>query len=282
VPFTVQATVEANDYEHDKLTYTWKIGDATQETSEPTLTYTLTNRGEYPISVTVADANGKAESNPVLVYAGNDNPSVDIVLTNTSGFYTPGEHIDYVVRVDDHGRTIDTANLVVAIDYIKGSDLAGASLGHQQVSEIVLGRSLMMAADCQSCHKLDEPSIGPAYTQVAKRYHKQEGASAYLVEKITQGGSGVWGEVAMAAHPDMKDAEARQIVRWIMSLADEQAGKRKSLPAKGTVVAKRLAAGDQETVLRIHAQYTNAPGMGIKPLTGSKTVDLKLKAAGED
>ena len=82
----------------------------------------------------------------------------------------------------------------------------------------------------------------------------------------------------MAAHPDMKEAEARQIVRWIMSLADEQAGKRKSLPASGTIVAKKSNEGDKETVLRIHAQYTNAPGMGIKPLTGSETVDLKLKA----
>ena len=82
----------------------------------------------------------------------------------------------------------------------------------------------------------------------------------------------------MAAHPDMKESEARQIVQWILSLADDQAGKRKSLPAKGTIVAKQPAEGAEETVLRIHAQYTNAPGMGIRPLSGSKTVDLKLKA----
>jgi len=94
-----------------------------------------------------------------------------------------------------------------------------------------------------------------------------------------QGGSGVWGEVAMAAHPDMKDAEARQIVHWIMSLADNQDGKPKSLPATGTIVAKKGGPGDKETVLRIHAQYTNSPGMGIKPLSGSKTVDLKLKGS---
>ena len=278
VPFTVKATVEASDYENDKLTYTWKIGDVTQQTDGPTLTYTLDKTGEFPISVTVADAKGKAESNPVMVYAGNDNPVVDIVLTNASGFYTPGETIGYEVKVDDGGRAIDTSNLVIAIDYIKGTDLAGASLGHQQVSEIVLGRSLMMASDCQSCHKVNEPSVGPSYQQVAKRYTGQRGASGYLVDKIINGGSGVWGEVAMAAHPDMKESEARQIVQWILSLADDQANKRKSLPAKGTIVAKQPAEGAEETVLRIHAQYTNAPGMGIRPLSGYKTVDLKLKA----
>ncbi|MFC3196858.1 ThuA domain-containing protein [Parapedobacter deserti] len=282
VPFTVKATVEAEDYENDKLSYTWKIGEATLQTDEPSLTYTLDRTGEYAITVTVADAKGEAESNPVMVYAGNDNPVVDIVLTNSAGFYAPGENIGYEVKVDDGGRPIDTGNLVVAVDYIKGTDLAGASLGHQQVSEIILGRSLMMASDCQSCHKIDEPSVGPSYMQVASRYKGRQGASTYLMEKIMQGGSGVWGEVAMAAHPDMKESEARQIVQWIMSLADDQAVKKKSLPAKGTIVARPPSTGDgEQTVLRITAQYTNSPGMGIRPLSGSKTVDLRPKESKE-
>ncbi|WP_257669274.1 ThuA domain-containing protein [Parapedobacter tibetensis] len=278
VPFTVKARVEATDYENDKLTYTWKIGEVTQQTNEPLLTHTLDRVGEYAISVTVEDpSKGNAESNPITVYAGNENPEVEIVLTNTDGFYTPGETIGYEVKVDDRGRAIDTSNLVISIDYIKGTDMAGASLGHQQVSEIVLGRSLMMASDCQSCHKIDEPSIGPSYMQVATRYKQRKDVSSYLVEKITQGGSGVWGEVAMAAHPDMKESEARQIVQWIMSLADDQSAKRKSLPAKGTFVARPPSDDGKQTVLRITAQYTNSPEMGIRPLSGSKTVDLNLK-----
>ncbi|WP_090603567.1 ThuA domain-containing protein [Parapedobacter koreensis] len=278
VPFTVNATVAAEDNENDKLAYTWKIGDITQQTEGPALTYTLDQKGEYAISVTVSDGKGQSESNPVMVYAGNDNPVVDIVLTNTSGVYTPGETIGYEVKVDDGGRAIDAANLVIAIDYVKGTDMAGASLGHQQVSELVLGRSLMMASDCQSCHKINEPSVGPSFTQVAARYKDQREAAAYLAEKIMQGGSGVWGEVAMAAHPDMKEAEARQIVRWIRSLADDQDAKRKSLPAKGTIVARPPAGGDgEQTVLRITAQYTNSPGMGVRPLSGSKTVNLTVK-----
>jgi len=279
VPFTVKATVEASDYENDKLTYRWKIGDVTQQTTEPQLTYTLNAMGEYPISVTVEDSKGnRATSNPVTVYAGNDNPTVDIVLTNTTGFYTPGETIGYEVKVDDHGRPVDTSNLVVAINYVKGTDLAGASLGHQQVSEIVLGRSLMMASDCQSCHKVDDLSVGPSYMQVAKKYKTQPSAPGYLAEKIIKGSAGVWGEVAMPAHPDMKPAEARQIALWIMSLADDESDKRKSAPAKGSIVARPPAKGNEgETVLRITAQYTNSPGMGVRPLSGSKTVDLRLK-----
>ncbi len=278
VPFTIHATVEATDYEKDKLTYTWKIGDVTQETDGPSLTYTVEHSGEYPITVTVSDpSKNSTTSNPVSAYAGNEEPVIDIVLSNTSGYYTPGERIDYEVKVTDKGREIDPANLVVSVDYIKGSDLAGASLGHQQVSELILGRSLMMASDCQSCHKISEKSIGPTFMQVAEKYKGQRDAVSYLSDKVLNGGSGVWGEVAMAAHPGMKEGEARQIVQWILSLADNQAAKGKSLPAKGTVVAKKPDTGAEETVLRFHAQYTNNPGIGIKPLSGSKTVDLKTK-----
>src|SRR5690606_13498168 len=125
-------------------------------------------------------------------------------LSNTSGFYAMGERIDYEVQINDHGRPIDTENLVVSVDYIAGTDLAGASLGHQQVSELVLGRSLMMASDCQSCHRVNEPSVGPSYTQVASRYKNRPDAVSYLQGKIRQGGSGAWGEVAMPAHPGIK------------------------------------------------------------------------------
>lgn len=278
VPFTVKATVEATDYEDDPLTYTWKIGEETKQTNEPELTYTLNEMGEYALSVTVKDLDGgTAQSGPVAVYAGNDNPIVDIVLTNTSGFYTPGESIGYEVNVDDGDRPIDPANLVVAVDYVTGTDLAGASLGHQQVSERVVGRSLMLASDCQSCHQVDGPSVGPSYTEVATKYRGQSDATSYLTEKIIEGGSGVWGEVAMAAHPGMKESEARQIVQWILSLGDGQQARQQSLPAEGTIVAQPPAGEKGATVLRITAHYTNNPGVGIRPLSGVKTVDLRLK-----
>lgn len=278
-PFTVVATVDASDYEDDELSYTWHIDGTTQQTKEPKLNYTLDKTGEFALNVTVSDGSGETKGNPVTVYAGNDNPIVDIVLTNTSGTYTPGETIGYEVKVDDGGRPIDLANLVIAIDYVEGEDLAGASMGHQQVSAIVMGRSLMMASDCQSCHKIDAASIGPSYMQIANRYKGDREAMWDLPSKIINGTSGNWGEVAMAAHPDLKEGEARMITRWIMSLADDRS-RRNSLPAKGEIVTKQAEKSNNETVLRIFAQYTNSPGVGIRPLTGVKTVSLKPEYPG--
>jgi cytochrome c len=38
--------------------------------------------------------------------------------------------------------------------------------------------------------------------------------------KIREGGSGKWGDVAMTPHPDLTDAQCRQMVDWILSLKE--------------------------------------------------------------
>jgi glucose/arabinose dehydrogenase/cytochrome c551/c552 len=80
------------------------------------------------------------------------------------------------------------------------------------------GKTLMLSLDCKTCHKINEKSIGPAFTDVAKKYPNNNASMAHLTEKVTQGGSGVWGDVAMPAHPSLKPAEAKQIISWILSL----------------------------------------------------------------
>jgi cytochrome c len=80
------------------------------------------------------------------------------------------------------------------------------------------GKTLMLSLDCKTCHKIAEKSIGPAFTDVAKKYPNNKASMAHLTEKVKEGGSGVWGDVAMPAHPALKPAEAKQIISWILSL----------------------------------------------------------------
>lgn len=102
-------------------------------------------------------------------------------------------------------------------DY-KDLDKAGADLGHQEGDVTPKGKQYIMAADCQSCHKEHESSVGPSYAQVAEHYKDNEDALSILTEKIIEGGSGVWGEVAMAAHPGLKKEEVEEMVRYIMTV----------------------------------------------------------------
>ena len=278
LPLTVEARVAASDFENDKLSYQWQINDEEVQTDEPVITYTLNDAGDHRISVVVEDSKGgRTASAPVMVYAGNEVPVIDIVISEAKPTYRIGDAIDYEVKINDSGRAVNPDNLVIAVNYLQGEDLAGTSMGHQRASQVIEGRSLMMASDCQSCHQVDAPSIGPSFMQVSARYGGKRDSPSYLTEKILQGGSGVWGEVAMAAHPGMKEVDAARIVQWILSLKDPRSGsQQKSLPAKGTIIAKPPLGDTSEGVMRITAQYTNSPGAGVRPLTGVKTIEVKL------
>ena len=90
--------------------------------------------------------------------------------------------------------------------------------GHQELTEVTLGLNIMGKLDCKTCHKTDGKSIGPAFVDVAKKYAATDKNVNYLVKKIQNGGSGVWGETAMPAHPALPAEDGQKIVAWIMSL----------------------------------------------------------------
>ncbi|MGN6492165.1 MAG: ThuA domain-containing protein [Agriterribacter sp.] len=274
-PLTVKASVEATDPEKDALTYVWTTGNGqTKETKEPTADLVLDKAGDYAIAVEVKDDKGaSAKSNAVNVYAGNTIPNVAIEVKGNQSFYFPGKAVEYNVTVNDKedGATPDAANLYVTADFLEGADKAAIPQGHQAAAAAVSGKSIMLSLDCKTCHKVDEKSIGPSFTDVAKKYHKDPKAVDYLVDKIIKGGGGVWGEVAMAAHPNLSKEDAGQIVHWALSLAGPS-GVKKSLPAAGTVPVKAVKENE---ALYLSATYTDKGGASVKPLSGSDGIVLR-------
>lgn len=273
-PLTISAIVEAHDREGDNVTYKWDFGNGeTKETTEPNVTYAYANAGAYNLNVTVVDINGASTvSESTSIVSGNSRPEVSIELKGgTPAFYLPGQKIAYEVSVNDpDGGTIDEGNIFVSVDYLEGMDKVAMNLGHQQVSATVTGKALTEAMDCKTCHKEAEASIGPNYTDVAEKYKNRRDALAYLQTRIKTGGSGVWGEVTMPAHPKITSDETRQISLYILSLAGNQK-EEKSLPIKGTITAESSAPGN---MLVLTASYTDEGAEGTIPLTGSKVVAI--------
>ena len=70
---------------------------------------------------------------------------------------------------------------------------------------------------CVACHSVDKKIVGPAFKDVAKKYAADKGAEAKLIAKVKAGGSGVWGPVPMPAHPQVKDADLKTLVKWVLS-----------------------------------------------------------------
>ncbi len=278
LPMKVHMTVRAKDLEKDTLKYVWDLGDGhTQETTVPSLDYTFTKVGDYALSVSVSDGkHTPVKSNIASIYAGNIIPSVQVQIKGNRSFYFEGQPVSYSVHIDDpadSGKTKDMKGLVVSADYVEGSDKAAASQGHQVLSGAFEGKNIMLSLDCKTCHKVDEKSIGPSFTDVAKRYAKDPDRVSKLIQKVMKGGSGNWGEVAMPAHPDLKEEDIRQIISWIQTLSGvEQTIK--SLPANGTVDPSMHHPVKDNGVLTISASFTNKGGENIRPLTGAGSASL--------
>jgi cytochrome c len=87
---------------------------------------------------------------------------------------------------------------------------------------IAQGESLVKANDCKTCHHPINKIIGPAHTDVAKKYEFTEANVKMLAQKIIKGGSGVWGQIPMTAHVDVSEADAEKMARYVLSLDGEK------------------------------------------------------------
>jgi cytochrome c551/c552 len=71
---------------------------------------------------------------------------------------------------------------------------------------------------CLTCHGVDKRIVGPAFRDVAARYKGQAGIEAKLAEKLRRGGGGNWGPLAMPPNPDLAEADAAALVKWVLGL----------------------------------------------------------------
>lgn len=84
------------------------------------------------------------------------------------------------------------------------------------------GLNLVVKSDCLGCHKTNEVSVGPAYNLIGKKYENTEANINLLAEKVQKGGSGNWGQVPMAAHPNISKEDAIAMVKYVLLLKDEK------------------------------------------------------------
>jgi cytochrome c len=84
------------------------------------------------------------------------------------------------------------------------------------VSSSSKGAQLIASSDCLSCHKEKEKLIGPAYADVAKKYTDKD--IDMLADKVIKGGAGHWGDVPMTAHPSLSQDDAKEMVKYVLTL----------------------------------------------------------------
>jgi cytochrome c len=89
-------------------------------------------------------------------------------------------------------------------------------------AELDAGLTMIGSLGCTVCHSIDKLIVGPAYTEVAKKYEANPANIDTLSMKIIKGGSGVWGPTPMTPHPHISIDSARTMVKYILSLRNKQ------------------------------------------------------------
>jgi cytochrome c len=84
------------------------------------------------------------------------------------------------------------------------------------------GQALVDQSDCKTCHHQTNKLIGPAHSEVAKKYDFTKENVTYLAGKIKNGGSGVWGEIPMTPHVDLSQEDAEKMAMYVLSLDGEE------------------------------------------------------------
>ncbi|GAB3949837.1 hypothetical protein GCM10028805_26830 [Spirosoma harenae] len=266
---------QSHDFDKgDQLTYAWRFEGATVASTEANPTYTFRKNGIYKASLTVTDQQGKSSTNLVTVKVGNTAPQIAIQTTQNRTFFSPkSSPINYSVLVKDkEDKPIDKKNLKVVLNYIPKVN-PEPQMGHQQLTTTFsLGKNQIAGSDCKACHQLTAKSVGPAFSEVAKRYRDDKTAIAKLANKIIIGGGGVWGEHAMSAHPQLSREETTEMVKYILSVGNEPSENR--LPQQGALTLNQHVGKEQVGRYVLMASYTDK-GSSTPP-TGKPKTQLAL------
>jgi cytochrome c len=106
-------------------------------------------------------------------------------------------------------------------DATKTADSTATTANATPSAENEKAINLIAQSDCLTCHKVDEKTTGPAYRDVANKYQNNDATVELLAKKVIAGGKGNWGEVPMTPHPNLSEADAKEMVKYVLSLRNK-------------------------------------------------------------
>lgn len=83
--------------------------------------------------------------------------------------------------------------------------------------DMAAGQALAQKSGCLACHGVANKIVGPGMKEVAAKYKGNKKAEAMLIDKVTKGGKGVWGQVAMPPNAAIKPADMKTLVQWVLA-----------------------------------------------------------------
>lgn len=273
-PAPLKTTLSAKgsrDLDGGKLNYSWKLQPGNQSLGEgEELAVALATAGNFRIELTVTDGQGGATTRALPVVVGNTLPVVHFLAPQDGDFFTPGKPLSFKVGIQDAEDGSSES---------KGAELGARTLvtsaflpADGKAVAVDPGLALMRQSDCFNCHAMETPLVGPAFVAIADKYRKQAGADDLLNKKVRMGGSGVWGQIPMLAHPQHTEDEVAIMLRWMLALEKGKGGSTLTRGLEGQLTAPK---DNKPGSLLLEAIYTDA-GAGVAgPLAGKASVKLR-------
>lgn len=192
----------------------------------------------------------------------NRPPVVKIVAPAANSTFNWSSLIPYAIHVsdDEDGNSeydeINPTEVLLVVKYLKSPSEIKSYLtkeSNTDYSPLVQ----MSRSTCFSCHSAKGTLIGPSFERIAAKYQKNPKALEFLTEKIINGGTSIWGDEIMPPNPDLKVAQIREMVHWILK-NNSDPDKNYLVGIEGTIKTKEQPISALEkSVLVLTARYSD-------------------------
>lgn len=281
-PYQVDFSANGSmDFDEEALSYQWFFTDTTKAQAEgESASFTFIEAGVYPVKLRVTDIQGGFADANLNIQVGNAPPQIGIKMSGNQSFYFGNESREYQLELTDQedlaASKLNPNQMEVKFVYVPDGQDLEVMLGEEKPIDasfrFAKGLNLIKNSDCKSCHDPVIKSVGPSYQEIAAFYKNKNGVVDELANKIIVGGNGVWGEKIMAGHPQHTLAETREMVRYILALAEDELG---SLSPRGTLILNQHLVEDEQGAYLFAASYTDQGANGIAPLSTRELIVLK-------
>ncbi|MEM6628179.1 MAG: PQQ-dependent sugar dehydrogenase [Bacteroidota bacterium] len=282
-PLTVKLNArESYDLDpKDSLQFEWEIPGLTEVVTGKEISHTFQEKGIYEVMLRAIDNKGAREQSELAIHVGNTPPAIQISWDGNRSFYLSDDPIPYQVMVSDPEDEAQggTQEAKVQWAYFESPEIlmelaVDPTLPVPNGLLFAKGKRLIEKSDCLTCHARDTLSVGPSHQAVAAKYSMNPQDIAYLTERVSLGGNGVWGEKMMPGHPQHTQVEIEEMVKYILSLKDSQ---KTQLGSSGAVQAQGAEfLGDQsQGVYVLSATYRDKGSGELPPIPSREFLVLK-------
>lgn len=131
-------------------------------------------------------------------------------------------------------------------------------------------------SNCLNCHSFNAKLIGPSFFDIAKRYPYSTANVDSLSQHIRDGASGVWGNAKMPSHPELTQAQAEDMVSWILQhAADSDTSYMPGTEGSFRLKAAADSPGQGKGIVALIASYTDH-GLKDAPEKSLRSRDIIL------